>query len=152
MRPCCRILAALVLAAGAAHAAACPVQVRVQCHPVPARPAAAAATIVLRLPADARVLFDGDPTTTTGPVRTFHTPALPAGKDYHYTVQAEVQRNGKTVTLSRRIAVRAAATTEVAFGDMTSAVTQSPDGFVIPEIEDLPEPRLPELRKPQPAE
>jgi uncharacterized protein (TIGR03000 family) len=75
--------------------------------------AAAPATIVVGLPAEAMLVIDDQPTVSTSAVRTFATPALKAGKEYYYTLKAQVVRNGKTVTTTERVAVRAGQTSRV---------------------------------------
>ena len=49
----------------------------------------AAATIVINLPADAKLLIDGNATTSTTDRRVFVSPTLEAGQEYYYTVKAE---------------------------------------------------------------
>jgi uncharacterized protein (TIGR03000 family) len=59
-------------------------------------------SIELLVPADARVEFDGIKTTQTGERRTFTTPPLSAGREYHYaltvTSQGKVIKRGITVS------------------------------------------------------
>jgi uncharacterized protein (TIGR03000 family) len=71
------------------------------------------ATIVVTLPADAKLTIDDNPTTSTSGSRVFVSPALPPGKEYHYTLKAEAVREGKPVKVERTIAVRAGETTPV---------------------------------------
>lgn len=56
--------------------------------------------LTLRVPADAKVAFDGEPMTTPGETRYYRTPALQPGKRYYYT--ATVTSGGKTA--SRKLA------------------------------------------------
>jgi uncharacterized protein (TIGR03000 family) len=70
-------------------------------------PAPAAATLLVRLPADARLTIDGDATVSTGAARRFASPPLPAGRTYYYTLTAEVLRDGRRLTVTDRVAVRA---------------------------------------------
>jgi uncharacterized protein (TIGR03000 family) len=76
---------------------------------------AAPATIVVRLPADARLMIDGNATRSTQDVRTFESPPLQPGKTYQYTLKAEVTRDGKTVERSRDVTVRAGQQSDVTF-------------------------------------
>jgi uncharacterized protein (TIGR03000 family) len=71
----------------------------------PAEPAVAtSATLTVQLPADAKLWIDGQPTTQTGPVRTFQTPTnLEPGRTYSYKLTAEWVENGQTVTREREI-------------------------------------------------
>lgn len=71
------------------------------------------ATIIVRLPAEARLTIDGSPTTSTSAERTFVTPPLTPEKVYHYTLRAEMQRDGKPVTETRDVTVRAGRETRV---------------------------------------
>ena len=65
------------------------------------------ATIRVLLPADAALTIDGAPTHSTSAVRNFVTPPLPVGQDFRYDVRAQLVRDGKNVTIERRITVRA---------------------------------------------
>jgi uncharacterized protein (TIGR03000 family) len=76
---------------------------------------AASAEILLRVPADAEILFDGVLTKQKGPQRLFITPALRAGKKYHYEIVARWMQNGKTVRHTRQVEVSAGATVNVTF-------------------------------------
>jgi len=67
----------------------------------------APATIVVTLPADARLTVDGTPTTSTGTQRVLVSPTLQPGKGYSYTLQATVTRDGKPVSIEEQVAVRA---------------------------------------------
>jgi uncharacterized protein (TIGR03000 family) len=73
----------------------------------------APATIVVDLPAEARLSIDGDPTTSTGGQRVFVSPELNPGRDYHYTLKAEIVRDGKPVAVAQEVAVRAGEETQV---------------------------------------
>jgi uncharacterized protein (TIGR03000 family) len=81
----------------------------------------ASATIVVKVAADAKVSFDDQPTKQTGALRTFVTPALPAGKEYGYDLKAEVVREGRVLSKTERITVRAGQTTRVDLGDLSGA-------------------------------
>jgi uncharacterized protein (TIGR03000 family) len=76
---------------------------------------AAPATIVVNVPADARLTIDGEATTSTSTQRVFVSPTLNAGREYHYTLKAEFVKDGKVVKLSKEIAVRAGNETRVQF-------------------------------------
>ncbi|MCC6419593.1 MAG: TIGR03000 domain-containing protein, partial [Gemmataceae bacterium] len=73
----------------------------------------APATIVVSVPADATVTIDGNNTNSTSAVRRFVSPTLPTGREFHYTLTAEVIRNGNPVRETQRIAVRAGEETPV---------------------------------------
>ncbi|HEX4612543.1 MAG TPA: TIGR03000 domain-containing protein [Urbifossiella sp.] len=78
------------------------------------------ATILVRLPADARLYADGTALRLTGSERRFTTPELPAGMEYTYRMTAEYERNGEVVSVTRRVAVRAGGTEVVEFADLTA--------------------------------
>lgn len=80
----------------------------------------APATIVVSLPANAKLSIDDHATTSTSAVRSFVSPALEQGKSYIYTLKAEIDQDGKTVTLSKRVKVTAGAETRVSFEANTS--------------------------------
>jgi uncharacterized protein (TIGR03000 family) len=65
------------------------------------------------LPADAKLSIDDAPTTSTSSVRTFVTPELNPAKDYHYTLKAEIVRDGRTQSVVEQVSVRAGEETRV---------------------------------------
>jgi uncharacterized protein (TIGR03000 family) len=65
------------------------------------------ATVVLSVPADARVTFNGQPTTSRSTSRVFVTPPLAPDRAYYYEVEARVERDGQSRTVTRRMPVRA---------------------------------------------
>jgi uncharacterized protein (TIGR03000 family) len=67
----------------------------------------APATIVVSLPAEARLMIEGEETRSTSGDRTFVSPPLQPGKTYYYSLKAEVERNGKKETASQNVEVRA---------------------------------------------
>jgi len=76
--------------------------------------AAAAATITVSLPADAKLFVDDYATTSTSSTRTFVSPPLTPGKDYTYTLKAEIMRDGEKRTVTERVPVRAGQDSTVA--------------------------------------
>ncbi len=84
---------------------------------------AAPAHVVIKLPADARLFVDDQPCPLTSDTRSFDTPELRPGEVYFYTIRAEVVRNGKPVTASRRATLRAGKETVVEFGDLAPRLT-----------------------------
>ena len=73
----------------------------------------APATIVVSLPVEAKLTVDGVATQSTSATRVFATPALDRGNEYFYTLTAEIAQNGKPVTATKKIAVRAGEETRV---------------------------------------
>lgn len=70
-----------------------------------ARPARA--IIVVHLPPEATLTVDGAATHLKSAVREFKSPLLPPGEEFTYRFQAVLNRDGETVTASRRVTVRA---------------------------------------------
>ncbi len=75
--------------------------------------APAPATIIVSLPADARLSIDDAPTTSTSERRVFVSPELNPGRQYHYTLKAEWNRDGKNVVVTKEVAVSAGNQTAV---------------------------------------
>lgn len=73
----------------------------------------APATIIVNLPAEARLTVDGQPTTSTSSRRIFMSPPLANGSEYYYTINAEIMRNGQPVTVTRRVPVTAGRETRI---------------------------------------
>ncbi len=75
--------------------------------------ASSRATLRVHLPADAILYVDGKLTSSASGTRQFVSPPLDPNKNYHYSLKAEATRDGKTVTTTRRVDVRAGRTEEV---------------------------------------
>ena len=73
------------------------------------------ARLTVSVPADAHISVDGTPTTSTGPIRRFHSPPLTPGQHYTYNVEARWNENGHEVTQSQKVDVTAGAHPNVAF-------------------------------------
>jgi uncharacterized protein (TIGR03000 family) len=87
--------------------------------------AQAPAQLVVSLPAEARLTIDGEATTSTSGERTFVTPALPTGKTFRYTLEAQVKgKEGKAVTWSQKVSVRAGETTRVTLTPPTGVASR----------------------------
>jgi uncharacterized protein (TIGR03000 family) len=72
-----------------------------------------AALVIVHLPKNAKLFIDDKPSQSKAGTRRFQTPPLPADRDFHYTLRAEMDRDGQPVTTSKTIAVRAGRPTEV---------------------------------------
>jgi len=81
-----------------------------------------AATIVVSLPADATLTVDDTLTTSTSASRVFYTPALDQGKEFTYTLKASVLRDGRTVSVSKQVPVRAGQETRITLEVPTTSV------------------------------
>lgn len=79
------------------------------------------ATVIVHLPADAKLYAEGQLLLLTSAERSFITPILPGGADYGYTFRAEYTRHGETIAQSRKVSVRAGGTVHVEFADLTQA-------------------------------
>jgi uncharacterized protein (TIGR03000 family) len=90
------------------------------------------ATIAVNLPEGAKLTFDDAATVSTGSDRLFITPPLERGKDFHYTLEAKLTRDGKTETTSEQITVRAGEQTRV---DMRFAAEVRYGGLAVPPKE-----------------
>jgi uncharacterized protein (TIGR03000 family) len=94
--------------------------------PVPKRSeearSAAPATIVVSLPADATLRVDDYTTVSKSATRVFISPTLEAGKEFHYTLTGEIERDGKPVVAVKRIAIRAGEETRVVLEFPAAAV------------------------------
>lgn len=75
--------------------------------------ATGSATIVVELPEDAKLTFNDQPTESTSAKRAFTTPDLEEGKEYSYTLKAEVVREGQVQVITREVIVRAGEETQV---------------------------------------
>jgi uncharacterized protein (TIGR03000 family) len=90
--------------------------------PLAAPPADAAARVpdgpvrlMVRVPADAEVWVDGNPTRQTGPAREFITPPLKGGAEYVLLVRARWTENGQERDQTSTVSVRAGGRFQVAF-------------------------------------
>lgn len=75
----------------------------------------APATIVVTLPAEAKLMVDGNATRSTSDRRTFTTPALEAGETFVYSLRAEIVVNGEVAVQTQDVTVRSGETTQVSF-------------------------------------
>jgi uncharacterized protein (TIGR03000 family) len=64
------------------------------------------ATIVVNLPEDAKLTIEGEETTSTSSQRVFVSPTLESGKEYEYTLKAQIVREGKVQTATAHVTVR----------------------------------------------
>src|SRR5712692_4227156 len=84
-----------------------------------------AVRINLRVPADAKIWFDGRETIQTGTARSFESPRLAVGPEYTYEVRIQSKRDGKEVTQIRQVIVHA--------GDQINLTLGSSRGSSLPE-------------------
>jgi uncharacterized protein (TIGR03000 family) len=89
-----------------------------------AAPARASATLVVNLPADAVLTIDGNPTTSTSAKRSFSSPPLEMGRDFEYTLEAKVVRDGQERVIKQRVTVRAGQQTNVRLEESTAVAAR----------------------------
>lgn len=87
--------------------------------PTPATTASNRATVIVRLPADAKLYADNQLLELTSGERSFVTPDLPTGKEFAYSFKIEYDRNGRTLSEAQKINVIAGKTSTVVFDDLT---------------------------------
>jgi len=78
-------------------------------------PTAAPATVIVLVPADAKLTANGRVLATETERRVFESPDLQPGKSFQYAFTAEVVRDGKPLTLTKKVVVRAGEETQVQF-------------------------------------
>jgi uncharacterized protein (TIGR03000 family) len=99
------------------------------------------ATIIVHLPADARLMVDGKATRATSGTRRFISPPLESGQGYHYTLKAEIDRDGEPMTVTKRVDVRAGESEEVTlrFTDLNQSSERKGAPARTPERSGLPD-------------
>ena len=78
-------------------------------------PVRTAATVSVSVPANAKIFVNGLATTSIGAERQYVSRGLRAGAKYSYTVRAEIVRDGKTVTETQTVQLKAGETANLAF-------------------------------------
>lgn len=81
------------------------------------------ARLTVRVPAEARLYVDGVLVPMNSETRSFHTPRLQRGREYYYTLRAEVDRDGETMTQTRRVTVAAGRQVRVELNDLRTVST-----------------------------
>lgn len=76
------------------------------------------AKLIIEVPADAKLFIDDLPMKTASARRVFSTPNLQPGQTYYYIVRAEVVRDGKTVSETKRVTMKAGDVIRSSFADM----------------------------------
>lgn len=93
----------------------------------PTAPVTASAEIRVILPdAQAMVWFDGQPTTSTGSERFYHTPPLALGGSHQYRIGASWRQGGHNITQERVVSVMPGQTTTVDFRQGVSEEVSPP--------------------------
>ena len=81
------------------------------------------ARLIVEAPADARLYIDDRAMKTEAEVRTYQTPELDPGQTYFSDVRVELERDGKTLTASKRVLVKAGQDAHADFKDMETTAT-----------------------------
>jgi uncharacterized protein (TIGR03000 family) len=84
------------------------------------------AKLIVELPPDAKLFVDDQPTKTISGRRTFNTPPLQQDQQYYYTLRAEVAREGRTYTESRRVLLRAGQEVRTFFPELEAQIATAP--------------------------
>ena len=80
---------------------------------------AAPATVVVKAPLDVHITVNGKLAERANAEQVFTTPELDAGRAYSYEFRAEAIRDGKTVTRTRKVIVKAGQESTAEFNDLT---------------------------------
>jgi len=83
------------------------------------------ASLIVELPADAKLYIDGQSTQATSARREFISPPLDAKQSYFYNLKAELVRDGKTYDETRRVTVKAGKQTRASFPDLAKPVVSA---------------------------
>lgn len=83
------------------------------------------AVVTVQVPADAALYIDNVRCPLTSATRSFQTPALDPGREYYYTVRAEIVRDGQRRTQSQRVIVGAGRQVSVEFNNFAALQTAS---------------------------
>jgi uncharacterized protein (TIGR03000 family) len=79
------------------------------------QPAKGSTILAVSVPQEAKVYVNGMLTKTPGAYRRYISRGLTPGLQYTYEIRAELERDGKSLSDSRLVQVRAGDTTQVAF-------------------------------------
>ena len=85
----------------------------------------APAKLVIEKPIDARLFVDNIPVAADVASKTFTTPELNPAQAYYYMVRIEMTREGKPVSETRRVIVRAGETATESFHEPNGVTTAS---------------------------
>jgi uncharacterized protein (TIGR03000 family) len=78
------------------------------------------AKLIVKVPTDATLYIDDQKMKSTTERRAFSTPELEAGQLYYYMVRVEMVVDGKPVSDSRRVIIRAGQEVEESFLDLAA--------------------------------
>ena len=106
------------------------------------RGADAPASVTVYVPVGATLFINGQPTQQMTAVRSFVTPALPAGKRFRYNLEATYTWDAEEVTKRKAVEVTAGATVSVNMVEGETAVNP-PEPEAKPEVKPEPKPLPP---------
>jgi len=81
-------------------------------------------TLIVEVPADAKIYVNDRLTSTPGELREYVSRNLVRGYNYAYEVRAEVERDGKVVSETKRVDLRAGENTRLAFSMAPAAAKE----------------------------
>jgi uncharacterized protein (TIGR03000 family) len=81
------------------------------------------ARLIVEVPADAKLFIDDHAMKTSSEHRAYQTPDLEPGQTYYYEVRVEVERDGKMLSETKRVLVRAGQEAHADFSDMAATAT-----------------------------
>lgn len=84
----------------------------------------APATILVSIPAEAKLTIDDQATTSTAATRVFTSPVLVQGQEFTYTLKATIVRDGRELSTTKVVPVRAGEETRVSIEFPTAVVAQ----------------------------
>jgi uncharacterized protein (TIGR03000 family) len=82
-------------------------------------------TVTVNLPAKAKLFVEGVPAAVTGGTQTFRTPELEKGKPFTYEFRAEVDKDGTTEVVSKKVTFTAGEPVSVDFVEPAAVRTAS---------------------------
>jgi uncharacterized protein (TIGR03000 family) len=85
------------------------------------------AKLIVEVPAEAKLYIDDRPMKTPSSRRTFTTPNLQPGQAYYYIVRAELVRDGKPFSQTKRVIVRPGEEVTASFRDLGTENTARAD-------------------------
>jgi uncharacterized protein (TIGR03000 family) len=81
------------------------------------------AKLIVEAPAGAKLYIDDRSMTTPSEHRVYQTPTLAPGQTYYYEVRVEVNRDGKALSQTKRVLLRAGQEVRADFKDMETTAT-----------------------------
>ena len=82
-------------------------------------------TVLVKMPIDAKLFVEGKSMAVKDGERTFVTPPLPTDREAMYSFKIEFTRDGETLTIAKKVNIRAGKATTVDFNDILSSKTKA---------------------------